>query len=45
MTFERNLHHFGVPLLIGGGSECPFVRQPRGSNATLLPEVLILEFT
>jgi hypothetical protein len=42
MTFKRNLHCFGIPLLIDGGSECPFVRQPRGSNATLLPVILKL---
>jgi len=40
MTFKRNLHSLAVLLLIDSGSVCLFHGQTRGSNATLLPEVV-----
>ena len=44
MTFKRNLHFLGVPLLIDGRSACLFFRQTRVHDAMLLPEREIFEF-
>jgi hypothetical protein len=40
MTSKRNLHFLGYPVLIRGGSSCPFLRQTTVYDAMLLPEIL-----
>ncbi|MGZ3535263.1 MAG: hypothetical protein ACXU9K_08555, partial [Thermodesulfobacteriota bacterium] len=38
---KRNLHSLEYSMFIRGGSACPFLGQPRGGNATLLPVIVV----
>ena len=42
--FQKKSSFFGYPMLIRAESVCLFFKQPRGSNAMLLPARVIFEF-
>ena len=44
MTFKRNLHFFGVPLLINGSPGCLLFRQTRGQWCNIAPWNLVFDF-